>query len=117
MMDAAQIGSAPYSGPGRIRHVVMWTLKDAVQAREFKALLESCASVVEGIEEFDVGIAQPGLEASCDVVLISTFANQEALKAYQAHPHHQAVALRLGAMRQSRQVLDYAVGPGGASSP
>lgn len=117
MTGAAQIGGAPHSGPSRIRHVVMWTLKDAAQAIEFKSLLESCASVVAGIEEFHVGVAQPGLEASCDVVLISTFASEEALKAYQAHPHHQAVALRLGAMRQSRQVLDYAVGPGGAMSP
>ncbi len=92
---------------GAIRHVVMWALNDPADAPRFQALLQGCAGVVPGILEFDVGVAHPGLEALCDVVLVSTFASIQALASYQAHPHHQAVARELGLMRKSRVVLDY----------
>jgi len=94
-----------------IRHIVMWSLKDEADQPRFQALLESCRGLVPGMREFDVGVrssALPaGLEASTDVVLVSTFNSIEALQAYQSHPAHKAVAAQLGPMRQARQVLDY----------
>jgi quinol monooxygenase YgiN len=90
-----------------IRHVVMWTLHDSTHAARFKATLDTCRQLVPGLLEFEVGIRQRGLDASCDVVLVSTFADKAALDAYQAHPHHQVVSAQLGPMRIVRQVLDY----------
>lgn len=90
-----------------IRHVVIWSLHDPQDAPRFKQLLESCRSVVPGILEFDVGLRQAGLEANADVVLVSTFANQAALDAYQGHPLHESVKAELGRMRSGRHVLDY----------
>ena len=90
-----------------IRHIVMWSLHQPAEAPRFKALLDSCAAVVPGIVEFDVGIRRGGLEANVDVVLVSTFTDASQLEAYQNHPHHKQVAVQLGAMRCGRQVLDF----------
>jgi quinol monooxygenase YgiN len=90
-----------------IRHVVIWKLKDAADAPRFKALLDSCAGLVPGMLEFEVGIRSEGLEANADVVLVSTFSAPAALEAYQQHPHHKAVSAQLGPLREARSVLDY----------
>jgi quinol monooxygenase YgiN len=90
-----------------LRHIVMWSLKNPADAPRFKALLESCADVVPGIHQFEVGVRSGDLEANCDVVLVSLFDDQEALDAYQNHPRHKAIAVELGAMREHRHVVDY----------
>jgi quinol monooxygenase YgiN len=90
-----------------IRHVVMWTLHEAADAPRFKALLDSCNGIVPGMLGFEVGIRSDKLEASCDVVLVSSFTDQTALEAYQHHPHHKAVSAQLGPLRETRSVLDY----------
>lgn len=90
-----------------IRHVVLWTLKDPADAPRFKALLDSCRTLVPGIVQFEVGVRTPGHEATADVVLVSTFADAAALHAYQNHPHHKAVSAEVGPLRQSRTVLDH----------
>ena len=90
-----------------IRHIVMWTLRDAADAPRFKALLDSCKGLVPGMIEFEVGIRSEGLEANADVVLVSAFADVTALDAYQVHAHHKAVSAQLGPLRDTRHVLDY----------
>ena len=92
-----------------IRHVVMWSLHNPADAPRFKSLLDSCARLVPGIVEFEVGIREPSLDANIDVVLVSTFTDVAALDAYQNHPHHKEVGVQLGALRASRHVLDHAV--------
>lgn len=97
-----------------IKHIVMWKLKDqaegagrAANAAKMKALLDGCRNVVPGIVEFEVALAQPGLEATYDVVLYSVFADKAALDAYQDHPKHVAVKPFIGAVRLERQCMDY----------
>lgn len=90
-----------------IRHIVMWTLKRPEDAAKVKALLDSCQAIVPGIQEFQVGIKADGLEANCDVVLVSTFADAAALAAYQPHPHHQGVVAQIREMAATRHVLDF----------
>ena len=90
-----------------IRHIVMWSLHQPADAPRFKALLDSCANLVPGIVEFDVGIRREGLEANVDVVLVSSYTDAAQLEAYQNHPHHKEIAVHLGAMRASRHVLDF----------
>jgi quinol monooxygenase YgiN len=91
-----------------IRHIVMWSLHNPAEAPRFKALLDSCASLVPGIVEFDVGIRETGLDANIDVVLVSTFTDAVQLDAYQNHPHHKEVGAQLATLRASRHVLDFA---------
>jgi heme-degrading monooxygenase HmoA len=99
-----------------IRHLVMWTLKEhadgadrEANARRVRDALEACRGAVPGMGAFEVGLAQPGLEASHDVALVAEFESREALAAYQSHPAHLAVKELLGRVRESRVVMDYEV--------
>lgn len=92
-----------------LRHIVMFTLKRPEDAPKVKALLDSCKGLVPGMHEFDVGIKTDGLEANCDVVLVSTFEDKAALDAYAPHPHHQGVVAQIREMAASRHVIDYTV--------
>jgi heme-degrading monooxygenase HmoA len=97
-----------------IKHIVMWKLKDfaegsdrAANAAKMKNKLDACANLVSGIRKFEVALAQPGLEATYDVVLYSEFDSKEALDAYADHPTHQAIKPFIGAVREARQCMDY----------
>jgi quinol monooxygenase YgiN len=99
-----------------LKHIVMWKLKDhaegadrAANALEMKRRLDACANIVPGILTFEVSLAQPGLEATYDVVLYSEFADKAALDAYASHPTHEAVKPFIGAVRAERQCMDYEV--------
>jgi heme-degrading monooxygenase HmoA len=99
-----------------IKHIVMWKLKEhaegadrAANAAEMKRRLDACAHLVPGTLKFEVALAQPGLEATYDVVLYSEFASKEALDAYADHPDHQAIKPFIGAVREARQCMDYEI--------
>lgn len=99
-----------------IKHIVMWKLKEqaegadrAANALEMKRRLDACATIVPGINAFEVTLAQPDLEATYDVVLYSEFVDRAALAAYVNHPVHQAVVPFIGAIREARQCMDYEV--------
>lgn len=99
-----------------LKHIVMWKLKDhaegadrATNARKMKELLDACAGIVPGILKLEVAVAEPGLEATYDVVLYSEFTDKAALDAYQVHPQHAALKPFFGAVREARQCMDYTV--------
>ncbi|MGZ8289294.1 MAG: Dabb family protein [Telluria sp.] len=97
-----------------IKHIVMWKLKDfaegagkAANAAKMKQMLDGCANLVPGTLRFEVALAQPGLEATYDVVLYSEFDSKASLDAYADHPDHVAVKPFIGAVRAERQCMDY----------
>ena len=90
-----------------IKHIVMWKLKKAGDAAQFKARLDTCKGLVPGMREFEVAVRTADLEANCDVVLCSAFDDRAALQAYLEHPRHVEVSTFLGGLRESRSVLDY----------
>jgi hypothetical protein len=99
-----------------IKHIVIWKLKDfaegadrAANAVKMKAKLDACAKLVPGILKFETALAQPGLEATYDIVLCSEFADKAALDAYQDHPDHVAIKPFIGAVREARQCMDYEI--------
>jgi heme-degrading monooxygenase HmoA len=99
-----------------IKHIVMWKLKEEAEGRdrlanavEMKRRLDECADIVPGIIKFEVTLAQPGLEATYDVVLYSEFESRAALEAYAVHPTHKALVPFIGAIREGRQCMDYEV--------
>lgn len=99
-----------------LRHIVMWQLKDQAEgadreanARKMKTLLEACNGIVPGMLAFEVALAQPGLEATYDVVLNSAFTDHAALEAYASHPRHVALKPFFGAVRLARQCMDYEI--------
>ena len=90
-----------------ITHVVMWNLKVAADAAQFKSPLDSCNKLVPGMLRFEVACRTAGLEANCDVVLYSVFDSAGSLAAYQNHPHHRHISEALSALRETRHALDY----------
>ena len=99
-----------------IRHIVMWKLKESAEgasraenAAKLKEKLEGCRDIVPGILHLEVGLAALGLESTYDVVLVSDFADKAALDAYQVHPTHLALKGFFGAVRESRDCVDYVV--------
>jgi len=99
-----------------IKHIVLWKLKDhaegadrATNAQKMKVLLDACATLSPGTLAFEVVLAQPGLEATYDVILYSEFRDKAALDAYLEHPQHVALKPFIGAVREARQCMDYAI--------
>ena len=81
-----------------VKHVIIWTLKEEYSEQEkadikrgIKEGLEGLKDKVPGIEDIKVYI--DGLASSnADLMLDSTFTNEEELKGYAVHPEHVAVA-------------------------
>ncbi|HEY3445276.1 MAG TPA: Dabb family protein [Myxococcales bacterium] len=97
-----------------IRHIVMWKLKEsaegadkATNAAKVKAWLDTCHGLVPGMGIFEVAVATPGLEATCDVVLYAEFDDKAALDAYQSHPTHAALMPKISAVRSERHCMDF----------
>lgn len=81
-----------------VKHMILWQLKDELSAEE-KAVVK--AGIKEGLEGLagkipgllDVKVQIEGLASSnADVMLDTTFTDEEALKIYATHPEHVAVA-------------------------
>ncbi len=98
-----------------IRHIVTWKLASedeserAEQADRIRAGLESLPAIIPEIESLEVGInaLQPG--ENFDVVLISEFADAEALQRYVAAPAHQEVAGYIRSVVSGRSAVDFEV--------
>ena len=81
-----------------VKHIILWQLKDElsdadkVQVKaDIRAGLEGLAGKIPGL--IDIKVQTEGLESSnADLMLDSTFENEESLKGYAVHPAHVAVA-------------------------
>ena len=99
-----------------VKHVIVWTLKDEYSASEkenikkdIKEGLEGLKAKVPGIVEIKVYIN--GLESSnTDLILDSTFENEDALKGYAVHPEHVKVATeKVRPFTSIRSCFDYEI--------
>jgi hypothetical protein len=81
-----------------VKHIILWQLKDELQEEEkntvkagIKAGLEGLAGQIPGL--VDIKVQTEGLASSnADVMLDSTFVDEQALKTYASHPAHVKVA-------------------------
>ena len=99
-----------------VKHVIVWTLKDEYSKeekenikKEIKEGLEGLKGKVPGIVEIKVFIH--GLESSnTDLILDSTFENEDALKGYSVHPEHVKVATeKVRPFTSIRSCFDYEI--------
>jgi quinol monooxygenase YgiN len=99
-----------------IKHIVIWKLKEHAEGNDrrknallVKEKLEAMANLVPGMLKLEIGI-DLGLDASeNDVVLYSEFEDEAALAAYQATPEHKALLPFIGAVRDTRNAIDFSV--------
>ena len=81
-----------------VKHVIMWTLRDIYSGAQEEEIKQGIKEHLEGLKGkipglYDIKVITNGLESSnADVMLESTFFNEEALKGYAVHPDHVAVA-------------------------
>ena len=79
-----------------VKHVIIWKLKDDIADKEkiksdIKEGLEGLKGVIPGL--IDIKVEINGLESSnTDLMLDSTFEDEESLKGYSIHPEHVKVA-------------------------
>lgn len=99
-----------------VKHVILWTLKSEYSEEEktkikenIKKELEGLMGKIDGLTEIKVNINK--LETSnADLMLDSTFVDEQALKGYAVHPDHVAVADNfVRPYTQSRSCLDFII--------
>ena len=99
-----------------VKHVILWKLKDEYSGEQIKEIkagikagLEGLKGVVPGLVEIKVNI-DPLKSSNCDLMLDSTFTDEEALKGYSVHPAHVEVAdSKVRPFTASRVCMDYEV--------
>ena len=99
-----------------VKHVILWNLKDefsdekkAEIKKGVKEGLEGLKGQIPGLIDIKVNIA-PLASSNCDMMLDSTFENEESLKGYSVHPAHVEVAnTRVRPFTASRVCMDYEV--------
>ena len=98
-----------------IRHVVSWKVagdtdekREQVKA-EFRDRLLSLPPQIDVIRSFEVGVGDLGAADDFDVVLISEFDDEDALRAYVEHPVHQEVVAFVRANTVGRAAVDYTI--------
>ena len=96
-----------------VKHVILWKLKADVADKAavkagIKQGLEGLKGVVPGL--VDIKVNTEGLASSnADLMLDSSFENEEALKGYSGNPRHVAVAdEKVRPYTKNRICLDYA---------
>ena len=82
-----------------IKHVILWKIKDEYSEEQVSGIKRGIKEGLEGLESSNV-----------DVMLDSSFENEDALKTYASHPAHVAVADgKVRPFTASRSCMDYEV--------
>ena len=97
-----------------VKHVILWTLKDQYSGAQMEEIKAGIKEGLEGLKGqipglVDIKVYTNGLSSSnTDLMLDSTFENEEALKNYATYPAHVAVAdNKVRPFTASRNCLDF----------
>lgn len=97
-----------------VKHIILWTLKEEYSKDEKEKIKKDIKEGLEGLKGkipglIDIRVNIDGLPSSnADVMLDSSFENEEALKGYAVHPEHVAVANgKVRPYTSSRVCMDY----------
>ena len=99
-----------------VKHIILWTLNEMSEEekskvkKEIKEGLENLKGQIPGL--LDIKVVTDGRLSSsnADLMLDSTFENEEALKVYAKHPKHVAVADgKVRPFTKARSCLDFEV--------
>ena len=95
-----------------VKHMIIWKLKDEIQDKEMlaskiKSSLEGLNGKIEGLIEMKI-LTEKFSSSAGDIMMDSTFKDEDALIYYQNHPLHKEIAN--GLVRpsvQTRLSFDY----------
>lgn len=98
-----------------VKHIILWNLKDELSQREkeesalrIKRELEDLKGKIPGLVEIEV-IVNPLSGSNAEIMLDSTFENEEALNGYQVHPEHVKAATFVRSVTCNRMCMDHIV--------
>ena len=79
-----------------VKHMIIWKFKEGLENKEkasleIKTALEDLCGKIDGLTKMEI-ITDKIESSSGDIMMDSEFVDNDALKAYQIHPLHQAVA-------------------------
>ncbi|MAM11042.1 MAG: stress responsive protein [Rhizobiaceae bacterium] len=103
-----------------VRHIVMWNVAGDTSGERARAIsrvraeFEALRGQIPGMLRLEIGVDHSGISYACDMVLVSEFENEAALRAYAAHPAHLAARERLEGLRVARHQVDYILDAGSA---
>ncbi len=99
-----------------VKHIILWQLKDEITGEEKETVKQGIKDGLEGLMGeipglLEIKVNANGLASSnADVMLDSSFEDEEALKAYAVHPSHVKVAdEKVRPFTKTRSCLDYTV--------
>ena len=99
-----------------VKRVILWNLKAELSDAEKDAIKKGIKEGLEGLKGKIPGLIDIKVNIDClpssnaDVMLDSSFENEEALKGYAIHPEHLAVANgKVRPFTASRVCMDYEV--------
>ena len=97
-----------------VKHIILWQLKDELSAEEKKVIKAEMKESLEGLVGkipglLDVKVQTEGLASSnAEVMLDTSFVDEDALKVYATHPEHVAVADgKVRPFTKTRMCLDF----------
>ena len=98
-----------------IKHIIIWNFKDDLSAEErsqysatIKAGLEGLLGVIDGLT--DIKVRTEFLASSNgDLMLDSTFKDEQSLKGYQTAPEHLKVAEIVRSVVSQRKCVDFEI--------
>ncbi len=99
-----------------VKHVILWTLKSEYSESQkqeikkgIKEGLEGLLGKIDGLTQIKV-YTEGLISSNADLMLDSTFVDEQALKAYAVHPEHVAVADgKVRPFTAQRSCLDFEV--------
>lgn len=79
-----------------VKHMIVWKFKDEIEnkaqkAQEIKTALEGLVGKIDGLIQMHILVDKFPV-SSGDVMMDSTFTDEQALAAYQTHSLHQEIA-------------------------
>lgn len=97
-----------------VKHIILWKLKDELSEEEkstikadIKKGLEGLSGRIPGLLEIKV-YTESLASSNVDLMLDSSFTDEDALKNYSIHPEHTAVAdSRVRPYTASRNCMDF----------
>lgn len=97
-----------------IKHIVLWTFREQAEGHSkqenidfVKASLLALRPVIPELLSMEIGQDIGVGRDTCDMALVTTFADAAALEIYQNHPAHKAVSAYVAKVRVSRACVDF----------
>ena len=102
-----------------VKHIILWQLREELSAEEALEVKKGMKEGLENLKEVLPGIVEIHVQTDClassnaDVLLDSTFENEEALKNYAVSKEHVAVAdEKVKPFTRTRVCMDYEIADG-----